>query len=136
MIPIEDAINRLTTGLMLKLDPAKHSAETLPQIKPLLQKYKGNADVYCQVPSTAGVVSIRLDRSVGVRPTKAMEEDLQMLLGNEAVQLLGAGTKRIKRLEQQRLFKADEPVLETPEPTTMATDELVAAAMDAEMADA
>ncbi len=136
VIPIEDAVNRLTTGLMLKLDPTRHSADMLPQIKPLLMKYKGNSDVYCQVPSPAGMVSIRLDRSVGVRPTKAMEEDLQMLLGNEAVQLLGAGTKRIKRLEQQRLFKADEPNIETIDSTTVASDDLIAAAMDAEMADA
>ncbi len=135
VIPIEDAVNRLTTGVMLKLDPTKHSADMLPQIKPLLQKYKGNSEVYCQIPSPAGTVSIRLDRSVGVRPTKAMEEDLQMLLGNDAVQLLGAGTKRIKRLEQQRLFKSDEPLLESLESTVMASDDLVAATMDAEMAE-
>jgi DNA polymerase-3 subunit alpha len=137
VIPMDDAINRLTTGLMLKLDPTKHSADTLPQLKPLLEKHKGKADVFCQVPSATGLVSIKLDRSLGVRPSKNMEEDLQMLLGNESVQLLGAGTKKARqRLEQQKLFKSDEP-LESPAAAVAATsDELVAAAMDAEMADA
>jgi DNA polymerase-3 subunit alpha len=135
IIPIDDAVNRLTTGLVLKLDPTRHSTDTLPQIKPLLTKYKGNAEVYCQVPSAAGMVSIRLDRSVSVRPSKPMEEDLQQLLGNDAVQLLGAGTKRIKRLEQQRLFKSDETTTEPVDVASATSDELVTAAMDAEMSD-
>jgi DNA polymerase-3 subunit alpha len=134
VIPIEDAVNRLTTGLILKLDPTKHAADTLQEIKPLLQKYKGNSEVFCQVPSAAGLVSIRLDRSVAVKPTKAMEEDLQMRLGNEAVQLLGAGTKRLKRLEQQKLFKADDaPVIDAP---PVMSEDMAMAAMDAEMAEA
>ncbi len=134
IIPIEDAIGRLTTGLMLKLDPTKHSADTLPQIKPLLTKYKGNADVYCQVPSSTGLVSIKLDRSMGVRPSKLMQDDLEMLLGNDAVHLIGAGTKRIKRLEQQRLFKTDEPTAVVD--SVAMSDELIAAELDAEMVDA
>jgi hypothetical protein len=38
--------------------------------------------------------------------------DLEQLLGNDSVDLAGAGSKRRKRLEQQRLFKdesIDEP---------------------------
>lgn len=131
IIPIEDAVNRLTTGVVLKLDPTKHAADTLQEIKPLLQKYKGNSEVYCQVPSPAGLVSIRLDRSVSVKPSKEMEEDLQMKLGNEAVQLLGAGTKRAK-MRQQKLFNAEESVAVETVPTT---DDIIAA-MDAEMAEA
>jgi len=136
VIPVEDAINRLTTGVMIKLDPTRHSSETLPQIKPLLEKHKGKMDVFCQVAGSTGVVSIRLDRSIGVRPTKLMEEDLQMLLGNDAVQLIGAGTKRIKRLEQAKLFKNDEAAEPIDAPIAFTSDESIAAALDAEMADA
>jgi DNA polymerase-3 subunit alpha len=133
VIPIEDAVNRLTTGVILKLDPAKHSADTLAELKPLLQKYKGNSEVYCQVPSTAGLVSIRLDRSVAVKPSKDMEGDLQMKLGNECVQLLGAGTKRAK-IRQQKLFQAEEAIA-VDTPPAMSEDAALAA-MDAEMAEA
>jgi DNA polymerase-3 subunit alpha len=133
VIPIEDAVNRLTTGVILKLDPAKHSADTLAEIKPLLQKYKGNSEVYCQVPSTAGLVSIRLDRSVGVKPSKDMEDDLQMKLGNECVQLLGAGTKRAK-MRQQKLFQAEE--VAAAETAPIMGEDAAMAAMDAEMAEA
>ncbi|CAN5564040.1 DNA polymerase III subunit alpha [soil metagenome] len=136
VIPVDDAINRLTTGVMLKLDPTRHSSETLPQIKPLLDKHKGKMDVFCQVAGSTGVVSIRLDRSIGVRPSKLMEEDLQMLLGNDSVQLIGAGTKRIKRLEQAKLFKTDEVAETVDSPAAFTSDESIAAALDAEMADA
>jgi len=49
------------------------------------------------------------------------------------VQLLGAGTKRLKRLEQQKLFKTDDVPMAVEAPAS--TDDMIAV-MDAEMAEA
>ena len=62
-----------------------------------------------------------------------MEDDLQMKLGNECVQLLGAGTKRAK-IRQQKLFQAEEAIA-VDTPPAMSEDAALAA-MDAEMAEA
>ena len=109
VIPIADATGRLTTAVAVKLDHGKHQAEMIPQMKPLLQKYKGNIRVYLQVSTaSAQKVVVQLSRDLQVRPAKEMVDDLETLLGSGSVQLMGDGSKRLKRLEQQRLFKEDQ----------------------------
>jgi DNA polymerase-3 subunit alpha len=125
VIPIADATSRLTTALALKLDRDRHPADVIPQVKPLLQKHKGNVRVYLQlVAGDSQKVTMQLSRELQVRPAKALIDDLEMLLGGGAVQLMGDGSRRLKRLEQQRLFKEDQAAEEP------ATDEAAAAALD------
>jgi hypothetical protein len=38
---------------------------------------------------------------------KALVDDLELVLGSGAVQLIGEGMRRQKRLEQQKLFKEE-----------------------------
>jgi DNA polymerase-3 subunit alpha len=111
VLPIAESVARLTTAVALKLDPARHASDVVAQLEPLLKRHKGNTEVFLQVDvGPARKVVMRLDRERSVRPTPAMVDELEMLLGSGAVQLCGAGTRRRKRLEQQRqepLFRED-----------------------------
>jgi hypothetical protein len=81
------------------------------------------------------LVTLALPNDFAVRMSQTLVEDLRAKLGFEAVELIGAGSKRKKRLEQQRLFKEEQAeAAEAPKgEAAPASDELVAAAMDAEM---
>jgi hypothetical protein len=118
VLPVAESVSRLTTAVALKLDPVRHAPDVVAQLEPLLKRHKGNTEVFLQVEvgGTRKVV-MRLDRERSVRPTTQLVDDLEMLLGSGAVTLCGAGTRRKKRLEQQRqqpLFR-DEAEGETPE---------------------
>jgi len=107
IIPVSDAVARLTTGVMLKLDHSRHTPELIPQLKPVLVKNKGNAEVYLQVTvPDAKKVALRL-RDTGIQPSPQLLNELQMLVGDGNAQWIGAGTKRSRRLEQQRLFNEE-----------------------------
>ena len=134
IIPISDSTAKLTTAVVLKLDRNVVTPEVAKQIPPLIKQYKGNLPVFLQVPyNGSGIVTMKLGNEFGLRPMDAIVSELDHLLGSGSVQLVGAGTKRVKRLEQQKLFK--EEALE-PEITTAASDDQVAAVMDMEMEEA
>jgi DNA polymerase-3 subunit alpha len=137
VIPIESALERLTTNMVLKLESARHTLEHVTGAKSLLSANKGNLKVWvqssCTVEGQQRTVTMQLPSDYAVRLSTTLIDDLRARLGNESVDLIGAGTRRKKRLEQQRLFK-DEQVEEVPVSTqpAAAADELVAAALDAE----
>ena len=133
MIPITDATPRLTTAVVLKLDRGRVTPDVVKQLPQLIKQNKGNLPIYLQVPyNGSGMVTMRFGNELALKPVDSAVSELDQLLGSGSVQLVGAGTKRVKRIEQQRLFK--EEALE-PE-TTVASDEQVAAAMDMEMEEA
>ena len=110
VILISDAVSRLTTAMAVKLDRTRHQREVVIQMKPLLQKYKGNVPFFVQLETPLSPkLSIRLDRGMGVRPGKELVDDLERLLGTHAVKLSGNGSRRLKRLEQQKLFEENKP---------------------------
>ena len=94
---------------------------------PLLGKHKGTLPVYFQVNTPTGKATLQIDRQLSMRPSPALVGDLEQLLGPGSVDLAGAGNKRKKRLEQQRLFK-EESADEISEPTAILT-------MEAEMSE-
>jgi len=117
VIPIAEAVSRLTTGLGLKLDDSQHPAELITQLKPILKGHAGNCRVFLQIStSDARRVVIQLDREMSVRPQRALVDDLERAVGSGNVQLVGDGTRRIKRLEQQKLFGEDHPSADPAEP--------------------
>jgi hypothetical protein len=60
-----------------------------------------------------------------VKPADSLVGDLDQILGPGSVQLVGNGTRRVKRIQQQQLFKEDPPEPEpSMDPSTGATDEL------------
>ena len=115
VIPVAEAISRLTTAVAVKLDPSKHNAPVIAEIPPLLAKHKGAMPVYFQVNTPTGKVTMQIDRQHAVKPSPALVGDVEQLLGADSIDLAGAGSKRKKRLEQARLFKDD--VEETTEPS-------------------
>jgi DNA polymerase-3 subunit alpha len=126
IIPLGDAVSRLTTAVALKLDKDRHNAEVINQIPPVLARHKGNLPVYFQINTPTGKVTMQIDRQHAVKPSPTMVGDIELLLGPGSVDLAGAGSKRKKRLEQQRLFKEDaEDVVEVP-----AAEPMIEADMD------
>ena len=112
IIPVADAVAKLTTAVCVRLDSARHDATALADVPGMLAKHRGTTPVYFQVSTAQGKAMLSVDKQHGVRPSTALVEDIEMLLGSGAVDLAGAGSKRRKRLEQARLFK-DEAAEET-----------------------
>ncbi len=112
VIPISEAVAKLTTAVAIKLDGTTHNTETITAIPQILARHKGNLPIYFQVNTTTGKATLQIDRQHTVKASPTLVSELEQLLGPSAVDLAGAGNKRKKRLEQQRLFKDD-----TPEPT-------------------
>jgi DNA polymerase-3 subunit alpha len=132
VIPIAEAASRLTTAVALKLDRTKHSADALRDVAPLIAKHKGNVDLYVQIDtSDEHKVILKMRREMSVRPSADMVQDIDLVLGGGTVQLVGAGQRRLKRIEQQKLFKEEAGV--APEPAApVPTDEQLADALDDE----
>ncbi|HEX3357071.1 MAG TPA: DNA polymerase III subunit alpha [Tepidisphaeraceae bacterium] len=130
VLPIAEALPRLTTTVLLKLDGGRHTIEQLRKIKPLVEGHKGNLPLFVQTETAEGQkVSLRLPKDMNVRPTTAMVEDLDRLLGSGTVQLVGNGTRRIKRLQQQALFKE---AAQSSEVAAQPSDEQAAQQLDEE----
>ncbi len=111
MIPVEDAVSRLTSAIALKLDPARHTSGIVAEIEPLLARHKGNAEVYLQIAaSPTQKVTMRLDRERFLKASPELVDELERLLGTGSVQLCGQGTRRKKRQQQQEMFKEDESI--------------------------
>lgn len=138
VISISDAAQRLTTNLLLKLDNEKHTPATVEQVRDILKANHGNTPVWVEMPVNGSrQAMIRLDPELFVRPSTTLRQDLETLLGNGCAILCGAGTKRVRRAEQQRLFKDaqdTDATSATPDSTTtMADEDAAIEAMDAEM---
>jgi hypothetical protein len=71
---------------------------------------------------------LQLGTDYSVRPAQALVQDLEQVLGSGTVQLIGDGSRRLKRLEQQRLFKEDAGVEGSV--AQPASEEQVAAELD------
>jgi DNA polymerase-3 subunit alpha len=138
ILPIEAAIDKLTTGLVLKLDSARHTLEQIEAVQAILKANRGNLKVWAQNRTSAGgqeqTVTLQLGNEFAVRASQTLVDDLRTRLGNEAVDPIGAGSRRKKRLEQQRLFKEEQ--LDAADAAAPGSDEQVTEAMDLEMAEA
>ena len=105
MLPVAEAMSKLTTAVAVKFDRAKHSLETVTQLAPVLRGHRGNLRVYLQVEtSESQKVLLQLNKELAVRPSKKFVDEIELLLGQGSVQLKGDGARRLKRLEQQKLF--------------------------------
>ena len=128
VIPVADSVGKLTTAVVVKLDPLRHPPETVAEVKAMLATHRGNCEVYAQLPGdNCHKVTLRLGRGFAVKPSADLVADLDRFLGTGSTMLVGEGTKRMKRREkqaQQRLFAgdgapdegiADEIEMEAPE---------------------
>src|SRR5207253_10344579 len=95
IIPIEAAVGRLTTAVVVKLEAGTHSPEVIKQVAPVLAKHKGNISVFVQTPCNGNHQAIlKLGQDYSVKPSKQLCDDLEMIIGTGNVQLCGQGTKR------------------------------------------
>jgi DNA polymerase-3 subunit alpha len=126
VIPIDAAVEKLTTSIGVKLDPARHACDVLDNLKNVLLKHAGKKELFVQVPASDGSkVSLRVNGEHGVRISRDLVGDLEMLLGSGSVQLGGDGQRRMRRLAQQQLFREEPASADVPAP--------VEALIDAEM---
>ena len=131
VIPIEEAIGKLTTIGRLKLDPARHAPAITAELDPLLKRHEGNTEVYVQVATgPSQKIVMRLDNGRFVRPSRSLVDELDQLLGSDCVQLCGAGTRRRKKTQQQPLFKEEEPAATESESAGVPPIDLPAAEME------
>jgi DNA polymerase-3 subunit alpha len=107
---LPEAIAKMTTALVLKLDRQRHAPSMFPDLKPVLQSHKGRVPLYAQITVDTGIATLALPGEWAVKASEQLVVDLDRLLGNGSAQLVGANTKR--RAQQQRLFK-ETPVEES-----------------------
>jgi DNA polymerase III subunit alpha len=133
VIPVHEAVGKLTTAVVIKLDPTQHKPDILSSVKPVIGQHKGNTTLYAQLlDHESRKVTLRLDREYNIRPDMTLIENLEQVLGAGNVDVVGEGLKRMRRLEQQRLFKEQAVADDTPK---VAAEDAVIAEMDAAMAD-
>ncbi|HVT88222.1 MAG TPA: DNA polymerase III subunit alpha [Tepidisphaeraceae bacterium] len=133
IMPISEAIPKLTTAVAVKLDREKHDEQTISALEPILKTHRGNLRVYLQIESPQSQkVVMQLAKELSVRPTRKLLDDIEAILGTGFIQLRGEGSKRLKRAEQKKLFEESEAAETSGVPTT---EEIAVATMDAQMAE-
>jgi DNA polymerase-3 subunit alpha len=125
VIPIAASIEKLTTSIGVKLD--RNGKYDFGELKKVLGKHPGRKELFVQVQAADGSkISLKINGELGVRITRELVDDLELLLGSGSVQLGGEGQRRLRRIQQQQLFKEEPATLEAP------SDEAVDAEMLAE----
>ena len=111
LIPVEMAAGRLTTGVVVKLDRTRHNERVAADLAPVIKTHAGRTPVFASVAvENAQELLLKFGGDYGVKPSKALVDDLELVLGSGNVQLKGAGSRRRKAV-QQPLFQAEA---ETP----------------------
>ena len=127
MMPIEEAAAKLTTGVLMRFDTQTHGVEAMTQLEPLLEKYKGGIETWMSVTCANGKrAAINPGRGVRVRPAPELIKDFEAVFGPGTIELLGPGSARKKKVQQQRLFAEQQATAEAPTAamTMMGTDAL------------
>jgi len=127
----EEAIAKLTTAMVVNLDRTQHTPEVIGQLKPVLHQHKGNCELYVKLlDGQDRKVTLRLAKENFVTPSQETIDAMEQLLGSGCVEVAGEGNKRIRRLEQQRLFKEQQAEV----PTAADSEDAAVAEMDLAMA--
>lgn len=134
VIPMSEATAKLSTAMVLKLDPARHTPETIKLLPSIILQNKGRLPLFMQVAHPEnGNVTIRMSNDMAIKATDAAVSELDHILGSGSVQLVGDGTKRVKRIQQQQLFKEAEADQKEADENKRMSDEQAAMALDMEM---
>jgi DNA polymerase III alpha subunit len=121
VMPIEEAAAKMTTGVLMRLDTTTHKADAVETLSGILKKYKGGIEAWLQITCANGKkAAIQPGRGVRVRPTPELIKEYEQTFGPGTIELLGPGSARRKRAEQQRLF-AEQQKSEAAEEVVVAT---------------
>ena len=117
VLPVADAARRLTTAVVLDLDPDRHSPALLAGLKPVFGAHRGRCEVYAQVAGPAGrKITLKLDKDFAALPGPDLKADMEKVLGPGSVRLIGEGTRRKKHQEQKKLFAEQQQQRREEEP--------------------
>ncbi len=90
VIPIDQADERLGTGMLLRLPPATANENLLAEIRKVVGAYKGDRPLYLEMTTPNALrVTIRCNGRSGILPSAACVGALTDLLGVDAVLVLG-----------------------------------------------
>jgi DNA polymerase-3 subunit alpha len=112
LIPLAQAAARLTTHVLIRLDAAVHTPDSVSKLTELLSNRKGNAEAFVQVAGLDGRRALlRLGRDRKVRVADDFVESVESVVGARRVQLLGPGSRRNARRQADttKLFPEDTP---------------------------
>ena len=76
------------------------------------------------------IVTLKVNGELAVKLGKPLVDDLEMLLGSDAIKLTGDGQKRQRRLQQQQLFKEAAAAEATPTEDPIALADAAMAEME------
>src|SRR5207244_11130987 len=86
VIPVEEALAKLTTGLVLKLDEKKHKEDVVESLLPVMKKHKGRTKVYASVvDASPKKVVLEFGTDYQIRPTREAVDALEQVLGSGGV---------------------------------------------------
>ena len=116
-IPVTEAIAKLCTGLVIKLDRSRHNPEIIAKLQPILKSHGGRAQVFTQVAwNSEKNVILKLPNEWGVRPTAELADAITHILGSGSLDFKGPGSRRLLRMRQQTMFKTEADPAEPPRP--------------------
>jgi DNA polymerase-3 subunit alpha len=105
VFPVSDALGKLTSLVILRLRDPAASVETVTALKPQLARHRGGCETYLQLVQPQRTVLMRLGRDYFLKPSQALVDELERLLGEGSVELRGASARRRKPTDQQQMFQ-------------------------------
>ncbi len=107
IIPIDEASQRFTAGMQIRMDQELHPSETIPLLNEVLRGYPGNMDVHLAVRLQSGdTVQMKINKH-RVTITPELRGRLDDLLGKNSHRLLVAPPKP-KQASGSRRFRPDK----------------------------
>lgn len=142
IIPVRDAVAKLTHALGIKLDRTRHSPAMVEDLKNVMKAHPGKKELFVVVPTQGKTVTVKVNGPLGVRISQDLVDDIERVLGNGVVEYRGEATEKRRRMKQKSLFAAQAEAESTEQPAKPAdaseiapdTDELARDAMAAEVA--
>jgi hypothetical protein len=104
ILPVREAVAKLTTALGVRLDRGRHPAGVVEEIRQVVRKHPGRKEWFVVIPADRKTVTMRVNGELGVRISQELVEDLERVLGSGSVQLKGEATEKRRRMEQRKLF--------------------------------
>lgn len=108
ILPVKEAVAKLTTALGVKLDRTRHPPGVVEEIKNVMKAHPGKKELFFMIPTGGKTITVKVNGPMGVRITNDLIEDLERVVGSGSVQIKGEATEKRKRMEQRKLFQEQQ----------------------------
>ncbi len=123
VMPVREAISKLTTNVGIKLDPLRHGEADLVRLREIIKAHPGRNELALVVHTAdRKKVSMKVNGDLGVRISVDLVDALTHAFGQDAVLLAGDTHSRKRRLDAQRAAAARQPALYDVPPADTSTD--------------